>query len=592
MGIKDEKISKAEEKRNVKLFIRKLFKKYWKRELLTSIFVIIEAGGSILVPLLFKQIVDKAIPSGDYKILLYYILGVLGLLLIATVFSYFGEVWFEFTAIKVKKDLQNDIINKFFRIPYKYFVDNKAGEQISKLISDIDHVGSIASQYFPTLLLALTQIIGILIVMFILNWKLALLPITLMILSLFGIMLVNAKAEQLSYEERKKFGRLSDVILNIIENIKMLKMIYPLGWLNDYFKKHQEDYIRTKKRFTKVIKMASVMGNMMFGIIALAIFWYGGYQIIKGYMTLGILVAFWAYMQALAGPIQLLMQANVTYRSAYGSVLRIREIMENKEENEIQESDSEIEIKKVELKNIKFEYEEKEILKGINIELEKNKVYALVGENGSGKTTTVNILTGLYKPSDGKIFINDEDWTDKINDLRKKTGFVEQSSVFLNYCSIKENILMGRKIPEEEFENIIRETDVDKFAEELPDKINTLFGEVNLSGGQQQLLALARALVGNPDILILDEFTANVDSKTEEKIHDILYREKEKGKIILFVAHRLSTIQSSDKIFFLNNGIIEATGTHNELIENSEKYKKLITLQMIKTENKEAVKNG
>lgn len=571
----------VEENKSVKRFLRTLFRGYWKRQVVTSILVIIESGGGILIPLVFKQIIDKAIPSGDYKILLNYILGLMGLLLLATIFSYLGEVWFEFTAIKVKKDLQREIINKFMRVPFKYFMTNKVGEQVSKLISDIEQVGILASQFFPIMFLALTQIFGILAIMFFLNWKLALLPIILMVISWFGIMIVNVKAEKLSQKERKKFGVLSDVILNILENIKILKIIHPLNWINKHFEKFQEDYIQTKKTFTRVIKLAAVLGNTIFGIIALALFWYGGYQILNGKMTLGVLIAFWAYMQALANPIQLLMQANVTYRSSYGSISRIKEILEYEEEIMEKEEIADMKIRKLELKNIKFKYKEKEILKGINMKLEEGKSYALVGKSGVGKTTTLNILTGLYRSSSGNIIVNDKDWTEKLTILRKKIGFVEQSPVFFKYCTIKENILMGRDIPDEEFEKIISETGVSRFVENFPQKIDTLLGEVNISGGQKQLLALARALVGTPDVLVLDEFTANVDSKTEEEIHKILHNEREKGKIILFVAHRLSTIQNSDKVFLLDDGKIEAEGPHDELINTSEKYRKLISLQMI-----------
>ena len=570
-----------EEKKSVKRFLRVLFKRYWRRQVVTSILVIIESGGGILIPLLFKQIIDKAIPSGDYRILLNYILGLMGLLLLATIFSYLGEVWFEFTAIKVKRDLQREIINKFMKVPFNYFMVNKVGEQVSKLISDIEQVGILASQFFPIMLLALTQIFGILAIMFFLNWKLALLPLTLMIISWFGIMILNTKAEKLSQKERKKFGILSDVILNILENIKALKIIYPLNWINKHFERFQDDYIQTKKAFTRVIKLVAVLGNTMFGIIALALFWYGGYQILDGKMTLGTLIAFWAYMQALANPIQLLMQANVTYRSSYGSITRIKDILEYEEEK-IKKEKLADKIGKLELKGIKFKFEDKEILKGINMKLEKGKIYALVGESGVGKTTTLNILTGLYKPNEGNIIVNGEDWVEKLTILRKKIGFVEQSPVFFKYCSIKENILMGRDIPDKEFEKIINETAVSKFVENLPQKLDTLLGEVNLSGGQKQLLALARALVGAPDVLVLDEFTANVDSKTEEEIHKILINEKERGKIVLFVAHRLSTIRNSDKIFLLDDGKIEDEGLHDELIKKSEKYRKLISLQMIK----------
>ncbi len=569
-----------EENKSVKRFLRTLFRRYWKRQIVTSILIIIESGGGVLIPIVFKQIIDKAIPSGDYRILLNYILGLMGLVILATIFSYLGEVWFEFTAIKVKKDLQREIINKFLKVPFEYFMINKVGEQVSKLISDIEQVGILASQFFPIILLALTQIFGILAVMFFLNWKLALLPITLMVISWFGIMIVNAKAEKLSQKERKKFGILSDVILNILENIKFLKIIYPLNWINKHFENFQNDYIQTKKTFTRVIKLAAVLGNTIFGIIALALFWYGGYQILNGKMTLGVLIAFWAYMQALATPIQLLMQANVTYRSSYGSISRIKEILEYEEEK-MEKEEIVDKVRKLELRNIEFKYNEKEILKGVNMKLEEGKSYALVGESGVGKTTTLNILIGLYKPNNGNIIVNDEDWTDKLTTLRKKIGFVEQSPTFFKYCTIKENILMGRDISNEQFEKIINETGVSKFVESFPQGIDTLLGEVNISGGQKQLLALARALVGAPDVLVLDEFTANVDSKTEEEIHKILYSEKKKGKIILFVAHRLSTIQNSDKIFLLVDGKIEAEGPHNELINTSEKYSKLISSQMI-----------
>ena len=302
----------------------------------------------------------------------------------------------------------------------------------------------------------------------------------------------------------------------------------------------------------------------------------------RGEITIGVLIAFWAYVQSVFQPLQLFMQANMLIRESYGSLTRTIELLDSDEEIQ-SNSSSKKSFNSIRFNQISFGYEDKKVIRDFNLELNAAEITTLVGESGVGKSTILNILLGTLEPKNGFITVNDER-IKHLTSIRKYVGYVEQSPTLFENCSIKENVLLGRKVNEKQFKEIMIITNLDQIVKRFKNGIETLVSEVQFSGGEKQIIAFARALINDPQLIILDEVTANIDSKTERLIQDCLKTLRNEGKIILMVAHRLSSVLLSDKIVMLDEGIAIAEGTHKELFDDCEAYKNLYSLQVISDE--------
>ncbi|MBP7237420.1 MAG: ABC transporter ATP-binding protein, partial [Petrotogaceae bacterium] len=552
---------------------------YKYSQILTFFLISLQAAGNIILPLLFQQIVDKSLPSGDMSSLMHYIMILVVVMVVALSTGYLGEILFEFTGLKVKKELNRRVIKKFLDVPYSFFIRNSSGELATHLISDIDNVTMMVSQILPITLLSLMQIAGILFIIFFMNWKLAFIPVILFFVFYMLVAVINKQAQKKSLTERTLFGKMGAVIINILENIKFIKVGKPYGWLNSYFESHQENYIKSKKKLVFVLKLVGTLGNGMFGIIAFAVFSIGSYMVIKDMLTVGQLLAFWAYIQAIAGPLQLMIQVNMFKMSSYGSVKRVMGILDEKEEKR---SDMVVPpvVSKLEAADISFSFDQKSIIKNCSFSTRSGEITAIVGESGSGKSTIMNMLLGLYKAQEGNIFIYDGIKSYNITEYGiSGAGYLEQESMFFKEGTIKDNILLGREVKADKFNEITLKTGVDDFVKKFEKGYNTLISEVSLSGGQKQLLAFARIMVDDPQVLLLDEITSNIDSHTEEKIQELLKQEKGKNKLIIIIAQRLSTIKSADRILMLSEGKICCEGKHEELLSTNEHYRNLVSIQ-------------
>ncbi|KLO21118.1 hypothetical protein X275_10525 [Marinitoga sp. 1197] len=540
------------EKKEIYYFLFTLFKRYWKRQIIAILFISLMAVSILVFPILIKYMIDTVIPAKNFQILFKYILVMISALLGISIITYFGEVIFEINALKAKRDIRKEITIKLTKLPYEFFVKINSGELISKLMSDLEMVGVVVSQVFPVFVLSVLQISGIIIMMFYLNWKLTMVPIFLTLCSLLFLKIVNTKAEKVSIIERKNFGEISSVLIDIINNIKTIKVMSSYKWIENMINKYLDSHYKIGKKFAKLIKLTGAIGNSINGVITVGVFSYGGYLIIKDEITLGTLIAFWTYIQTLMTPLQLLMKVNMVLRSSWGGIKRVIEITKYKEETVV-ESKEEKDINSIRLEKIEFSFDSEKILNSINLDLINGKITCITGENGAGKTTLFNVLMGLYKTKNGKVMLNNTEEIDN-NILRGNIGFVEQEPVLFKNCTIRENILMGREISEKRLKEILKITGIEKMVSKFEKGIDEKIQNISLSGGQKQLIAIARALITNPQIILLDEFTSAMDSKNEKLIHDILIKLKKERKIIVIITHRDSTLKICDEVYKIKKG--------------------------------------
>ncbi|AEX84663.1 ABC-type multidrug transport system, ATPase and permease component [Marinitoga piezophila KA3] len=542
------------EKKEIYNFLFKIFKRYWKRQIIAILFIGLMAISALVFPMLIKYMIDVVIPEKNFQILFKYIFIMIGVLIATSVISYLGEIIFEMNALIAKRDIRKEIIIKLTKLPYEFFMKINSGELISKLMSDLEMVGVVVSQVFPVFVLSILQIAGIIGMMFYLNWKLAMVPIILTIISLLILKIINKKAEHISIIEREKFGEITNLLVDIINNIKTIKVMNVYSWTEEMMDTILYNHYNVGKKFIKFIKLSGAIGNSINGLITVGVFGYGGYLIIKNEITLGTLIAFWTFIQTLMSPLQLLMKVNMVLRSSWGGIKRIVDITKYEEEK-VEEKKIE-NINSIQLENIEYGFNNEKILETVNLNLQKGKIICITGENGVGKTTLFNVITGLYIPKKGKIKLNDKE-TIESNILRKHIGYVEQEPVLFKNCSIKENILMGRKISKEKFEEILKITDLEKIISKFENGIEEKVQNINLSGGQKQMIAIARALISEPQIILLDEFTSAMDAKNEEIIHEILKKLKKEGKIIVLITHRKSTLEICDEKLKIEKGELE-----------------------------------
>ncbi|MEO2068993.1 MAG: ABC transporter ATP-binding protein, partial [Desulfurobacteriaceae bacterium] len=342
------------------------------------------------------------------------------------------------------------------------------------------------------------------------------------------------------------------------------------------------------KKFMKIKKVEGIYPPIVeatAAIIVGGLNLYGGKKILTGELTAGEFFSFIIALIMAYEPIRKLGQDYNKIQQSITVAQRVKEILDLPNEYELKSGNKEIKgsIEKIYFKNVSFKYptSKKLVLKDINISFEKGKKYAIVGRTGSGKSTLVNLIPRFYDPTSGKIEVNGIDIRDlDLKSYRKKIGVVSQD-IILFRGTIKENILVGRQ--DASFEEVVEAAkiaNIHDFIESLPEGYDTLIGEggIQLSGGQKQRIAIARAVLRNPDILILDEATSALDSETELAVQKAL-DEKFKDKTLIAIAHRLSTVINSDSIIFLKEGKILGVGSHRELYEKLEEYRKLCDYQ-------------
>ncbi|MBP6407420.1 MAG: ABC transporter ATP-binding protein [Fusobacteriaceae bacterium] len=535
-----------------------------------------------------KYLTDDVLVNKNQKVLLLVCLGTMVIMLFKGLSAYYTNLWGAKISGQMTMNIRGDMYEKVQNMSFDYFSESKSGDVMSRFGIDTDKALTIlsgAAKAFADMM----QVIFSLIIVFVTNPKLAVIAIVLVPMVSAIMKKYSRRLRNTGKDIQESFGKLNTILQEGITGIRVIKAFATEKFEIEKYKTENSNnfyhLIRNKRLDARIKPMVEYVNI----VVILAILYYGGTLVIQGKMTSGDLMKFITAFALVGEPLKRLSDYINALNSAIPAVDRLYEILElestieNKENPYIPKKIEGI----VEFENLDFAYNsERDVLKNLNLSVKQGEMVALVGRSGSGKTTLVNLIPRFYDATNGSIKIDGIDTRDyDVYTLRKNIGVVPQET-FLFSGSVRDTIIYGkRNASDEEIEKALRMANAYNFVMELPQGLNTEVGErgVLLSGGQKQRLAIARAILENPPIMILDEATSALDTESERLVQDALDKLMT-NRTTFVIAHRLSTILHADKIVVMENGEIMEVGTHNELLNKKGIYTKLYETQFGKLE--------
>lgn len=549
----------------------------------TSIFAVFLAFISPARPILIQYVFDNFILIPDEKQLLKFTIILVGLLCVETVVQFFYTYWANFLGQSVIKDIRMELYNKILRFKQKYFDANPIGALVTRVVSDIETIADIFSQGLLVIFGDILKLIVVIIVMFVTDWRLTLFCLASIPLLLVATYWFKKSIKSAFQEVRRQVSLLNSFVQEHIVGISVVQLFNMQEVEYEKFEKinqqHSRAHIKSIWYYSIFFPIVEVLSAVSIGLLI----WWGGVEAASGVdVTLGELIAFILYTHMLFRPIrQLADRFNVLQMGMVAServfkVLDTDSIIQNRGKIVLDNP-----IGHIEFKNVWFAYNEEDwVLKNVSFKVEAGETIALVGATGAGKSTVVNLLSRNYDLNKGEIFIDGINYLNyDLDSLRKSVPVVLQD-IFLFSDTIEKNISLYRNISSEKIIEAAKELEIHDFINQLPEEYQYNVKErgAMLSLGQRQLLSFIRAYVGNPKILVLDEATSNIDSESEMLIQKSIEKIT-KDRTSIVIAHRLATIQKANKILLFDKGELIEMGSHRELLQLDQAYKKLFDLQ-------------
>ena len=593
-----------------KIRISYLLRPHWQRLSFAMLAVLGETITDLLDPWPLKLVFDHVLGSkkmphwldtvvaplghGKVAILEFAALAVIAIALVGAISTYFEKYLTTSVGQWVMHDLRRTLYQHIQRLSLTYHDHKKTGDLISTVTSDIDAVQDFISSVLLGMIVNTLTLVGMLGIMFYLNWRFTLIALSVAPLLFVVVFSFTRRIKQASRAVRKKEGQVVSVIEEVLSSIRVVKAFTREDYEQERFEQQSLESVETALRARSLKAKLAPLVELLVAVGTSLVLWYGVNLVLTGVMTAGSLLVFLLYLGKMYKPMRELSKMTDTLSKTVVGYERIREVLETERDvRDLPGARSARAFKgAIEFSHVTFSYaKDDQILDDVSFKIEPGQLAAFVGPTGAGKTTIASLVARFYDPISGHVSIDGQDIRRyKVKSLRSQISFVLQETLLFR-APIWQNIAYGR--PEASREEIIeaaKRASADEFIAHMPEGYDTMVGErgVTLSGGQRQRIAIARAIIRQSPILVLDEPSSGLDAASEEVVFESLGRLME-GKTAIVIAHRLATVRRADVIFVLDQGRIVQQGTHDELLRRGGLYSELYEIQFRSEEKPEPV---
>ena len=534
---------------------------------------------------LVRPVLDGIFISKDQTLLMVLPLALLGVAVLKAAFSYGQTYLMHYVGNQMVKDVRQDLFLQLMRLPVSFHDANTSGRLVSRVINDVNLMSNASASVLKDLFQQGLTFLAMMGVIFYQNWKLATMSIVVIPLSAVTMLRMGDRLRRLAAVGQERVGDMASVLQEMLLGVRIVKAFVREETEARRFGERNRLFVQATMKALQVSSLASSHLEVIGVMGVAAIIWYGGYLVTQDAMTPGAFFSFLTAMFMAYTPIRRVSGANNIIQQALAAAERVFAVLDLKNETDNDRGRRELPpiSRALEFRHVTFQYDGSETpaLSGIDLTIARGEVVALVGSSGSGKTTLVSLVPRFYEPAGGAVLIDGQDIREcTLASLRGQIGIVSQDTVLFDE-TVRYNIAYGREgATDEQIVDAARAAYAHDFIERLQDGYRTLIGEngVKLSGGERQRLAIARAILRNPPILILDEATSALDSESERVVQMALTNLM-KNRTTLVIAHRLSTIQNATRIVVLDRGRIVESGSHEELLRRGGVYQRLHAIQ-------------